>query len=252
MVGKLPSQDTCSPWATIADLCSPCDDYAFDTALVERMLVVASTALYHLTRRRYPGVCRETVRPFGGGECFGARRTSCTCDVLSAIRLPSWPIAQVVQVRIDGDTVDPARYRVDNYRELVALDVEGFDRLTWPCCQRMDRAADQDDTFEVVYDFGLMPPEGGVHAAALLACELALAASPETVGACTLGANITSMTREGVSLTMVDPTALFADGRTGIKAVDLWIASELRGIANRPGTARAMGARTRRGRRPCC
>jgi hypothetical protein len=33
-----PETSTCDPWATIADVPSPCDDYTFDTVLLEDVL----------------------------------------------------------------------------------------------------------------------------------------------------------------------------------------------------------------------
>lgn len=239
-----PTQDICAAWCTAADHGSPCDDYGFDSALVERTDLIASNLLYKLSFRRYPGICRETVRP-----CPHAAR--CGCGYVSTVRLPSTPVVRIVSVAIDGATLDPTGYRLDNYRNLVRLDA-GDGVTTWPCWQDHRLAATEANTFAVTYDYGLEPPEDGVFAAAALSCQLALSFSPETAGQCRLPKRITSMVRQGVSIAVLDPLDLFEQGRTGIPEVDLFLASEKVGRAQRPATARRLGSGRRARRCTSC
>jgi len=242
-----PNTSTCDPWATMADVCSPCDDYEFDTVVLEDALQVASDVLFNLTGRQWPGECTTEVRPCGyrrPDSCGCLSSTTCGCRRLSELALPG-PVVSVEEVKIDGAVVPTARYRVDDHRWLVYLpESDSAERQGWPCCQRLDLADTEDDTWVVAYTYGMAPPPGGVRAAAALGCQLALACSPETVNQCRLPKRVTSITRQGVTLAMIDPLTLFADGLTGLAEVDLWVQSILLGAKRRrasvwvPGQAR--------------
>lgn len=237
--------DLLAPWATLADLCSPCDDYAFDTVLLESRLRVASEILFNLTGRRWPGEQTDVVRPCarrwraeapflpdlsaGGwwghgrgawGWCGCQRSTRCGCVRLPEIALPHDPVVAVESVFVDEVELDEDAYRIDDGWYLVRLDGDG-----WPCCQDMSVADDAAGAFTIRYVWGEGPDEGGVVAAAALACELALAASPETMGRCRLPKRVQSVSRQGVTIAILDTMDSVAKGNTGIAEVDLWIAS---------------------------
>jgi hypothetical protein len=76
---------------------------------------------------------------------------------------------------------------------------------------------------EVVYSYGQGPPDGGRLAAGALAGQIALwlAGSKD----CKLPERVTSVSRQGVSMTVVDPADFLDKGRTGISVVDLWLAA---------------------------
>lgn len=259
---------TCSPWATVADVCSPCDDYAFDEILLEDSLQLASDVLYNFTGRQWAGVCDDVVRPCGNrttmvwgryavpvgtlataalplvGWCGCYDSRTCGCRRLSEIRLPGFPVVAITEVKIDGQVVDPARYRLDDNRWLVWIpdptDVEP--RKAWPCCQRTDLPDTEVGTFSIAYTFGSDPPIGGVRAAASLGCQLALSCQPETVGACRLPKRVTTITRQGISLAVLDPLTLFKDGLTGLSEVDLWVQSVFLGAKRRRATVKVIGS----------
>jgi hypothetical protein len=240
-----PSADVCEPWATIADVGSPCDDYAFDPTLLEDSLLIASTALYHLTGRHWPGLCEDTVRPCGyrrPDSCGCLSSRTCGCRRLSELRLPG-VVAEVGEVKIDGEVVAPARYRVDDHRWLVYLpESDTAQRQGWPCCQRLDRPDTEPDTWSITYTHGPLPPVGGIRAAAQLGCQLALAFQPETVGDCRLPKNTVNVARQGITVALRDPAALFQEGSTGLNDVDLWINSVLLGAKRRRASVWVPGA----------
>lgn len=257
-----PSQSTCAPWATIADVCSPCDDYAVDPALLEDCLQMASDVLFILSGFRYPGACTDTVRPFG--ECsHGAgtdlQRTadgatwvgpSCTrCGWPYRLRLPRGPVASITSVKIDGALVDAARYRVDNYRDLVFVPESTSAAMQhWPLVQYLERPTTEVGTWEIVYTAGTAPPIGGMKAAAALGCQLALACQPETLGECQLPSGVTQVARQGVTISVLDPAKLaelFKGGATGLPLVDIWLGAENARGAKRPGIVRVPGRKGR-------
>lgn len=236
-----PTQSVCEPWATIADVCSPCDDYEFDVALLEDKLAIASDLLYDLSGRRWAGECEETVRPVVG-RC--PSRDRCRCGWVSEIRLGGSPIVAVTEVKIDGDVLDAAAYRVDDHGTLVRLD--GY---AWPTCQNMRLDDTEQGTFSVTYTYGVAPPPGGVAAAAALACQLALACQPETIGSCRLTDRAISVTRQGVTKQLRDPAQMFPEGLTGLNEVDLWLSSLRYGRRHRPATVIVPEIESRRVRR---
>ena len=240
---------TCSAWATLDDIGEPCSSLSMSADLMQNALYTASDVLFNLTGRRWPGVCSDSIRPIAqwrqhdgpprwwpstssstSGWCSCNRSQQYGCATVPEISLPGHPVLSAsIVVRIDGVTLDPSQYRLDDHHKLVRIDGEG-----WPCCQDLtaDDATDL-HTFAVDYDFGLAPPIGGVFAAAELACQMALSRDPVNSGACALPKRITSITRQGETITILDPLHVFDDGKTGIPSIDLWIASERYGAKSR-------------------
>lgn len=225
----VPCSSVCTPWATDADICSPCDDYDFDSALLDDMLVVASDILFDLSGRQYPGNCQDAVRPIHPCICRGRRserrfRSGPVCGCAPrGVELGNYPVTGVDEVKVDGVVLAESLYRVDDWRWLIRLDDPAGTNPGWPCCQDMTFASTEPGTMEVTFTYGLAPPPGGVRAAATLACELALLCQPETVGACRLNPRVTSLDRQGISMVLSDPTQFFPEGRTGLAEIDLWL-----------------------------
>jgi hypothetical protein len=146
--------------------------------------------------------------PCGDGGC------SCTIPGQS-ISLPG-PVWAVEEVLIDGAVLPSTSYRVDDYRWLVRLDGEG-----WPYCQDLVAPTTALDTWQVSYIQGLPVPIGGQVAAARLACELWKAACGDS--SCALPKRIQSITRQGVTVAMLDTMDDLEKGRTGIWLIDSWV-----------------------------
>lgn len=251
-----PQQSTCAPWATIADVCAPCDEYDFPADLLEDSLQFASDVLFNLSGRQWPGLCEidglrpsaqyrawdpgppsarqartESTRWWPGnarepwGWCSCNREVNVGCRSLPSVQLLGYPIGDVTEVKIDGEVLDPEFYRVDEYQYLVRLPDSDGNNVGWPCCQHLELADDQPGTWSVSYEYGAAPPIGGVRSCASLGCQLALACRPATVGSCRLPKRVTTITRQNVTLAILDPMSLFKDGMTGLAEVDLWLAS---------------------------
>lgn len=160
----------------------------------------ASEILYGLTGRRF-GVCPVTVRPAEGGQV--------RLDLVG-------PVHEVTEVKIDGQVLAAAAYRVDDHRVLVRLDGDA-----WPAGQDLLLAEDAPGTFSVTYGLGEPVPEGGAIAAGWLAAEFAKAFTDDKT--CRLPQRVRSVARQGVTIEAADPQAYFAEGRTGLYEVDLWL-----------------------------
>lgn len=253
-----PRTGPCVDWATAAQakICGPCSGLTDDQINV--WLPVASEILFALSGRRFSGSCSLTVRPCSQGSidylpvgfkspdldwargwtrnpwgygCFCSPSAgSCGCQ--SEIILEFAPITSITSVKVDGVTLDPARYRLDENLYLVRLPNADGSSASWPCGQDMTLASTELNTFEVSYTYGVAPPVSGLRAAGELACHLALAC----VGSeeCRLPTNVTNVTRQGVSLSLLDPQLFLDRGKTGLYLVDLFLHSVNPGGLIRP------------------
>lgn len=231
------SKVLCSAWATLADVPEEYRDRVTPDVWAT-LLLQASEILWALSGRRWYGTgCEETavlrsVPPTAGrenwpydkswGHCACWAHGSWVADFLwpptewlgrhlrpIAIKLPRSPITAVVEVTEDGVTLSPTSYRLTRSGWL-----ERIDNDSWAVCG---------DTTEMTYRFGEPPPEGGVRAAVLLAIQFML----DLVGdsKCRLPQRVTSLTRQGISMSMIDPMEFMPDGKTGFYLVDLWLTS---------------------------
>jgi len=139
--------------------------------------------------------------------------TECSCTALCEVRLAA-PVGPVSWVKVDGVELPTTDYRVDGDR-LVWI---GDGDCPWPVCQDMTAADTEPDTFAVRYLNAAAPDALAAYAAGVLAMEFAKAC---TGGKCRLPANVTSITRQGVSYDIA--AGAFPTGMTGIREVDAWI-----------------------------
>lgn len=129
----------------------------------------------------------------------------CGCGDIGGLVLPG-PVSAVVSVVEDGETLPASGYSL-NRNVLYRLD----GRRWAPC-----------DTV-VTYDRGVPVPEGGEIAAGVLALELAKAACNDNT--CQLPRRMQTMSRQGVTVAMLDSFEDIDKGHTGIWIIDSWIAS---------------------------
>lgn len=148
----------------------------------------------------------------------GCPTSRCRCGTgPESVRLPG-PIDEITEVRVGGEVLPESAYRVDNRSLLVRTDGE-----IWPMCQDMTADGDQPGTWEVTYTYGIPVPVGGEVAAGVLAEEMAKALCND--GSCRLPERVQTVTRQGVTMAMLDMMEDVEKGRTGLWLVDSWISS---------------------------
>lgn len=216
------------------------------------MLGMATDLLWNWTGRRFgvcpvtvefehdPGVCGcELVAARGGGTFTGrglgvsgpglrggsapwtpvllagvVKNLSCGCyqdpcvcrrgPAAGAVRLPG-PVASVSGVTVDGDPEG------------------GWSLLPGGWLARAGGAAWPHAGLRVSYERGTPVPVGGRVALGVLAWELSKAVEcPED---CQLPQRVTAVTRQGVSVAVMDQFADLGEGRTGIWLIDSWVSS---------------------------
>jgi hypothetical protein len=150
---------------------------------------------------------------------------NCSCSVVHQITLPG-PVNSVIEVVVDGEVLPSSSYRVDNRRFLVRTDGYG-----WPLCNDLNSPSASgtgaEGTWQVRYLRGSVVPIGGQVAAGLLASEFAKSACGDKN--CALPKRVQSVTRQNVTIGMLDTFDDIEVGHTGIWPVDAWIASIRKG-----------------------
>jgi len=260
-----PGTGPCQPWnlslaclddaGDLADACV--DGKPVPSDVLDAAILSASQVTWALTGRQF-STCDVTIRPcrracidayyptLGIGPTWGGWQgpwpvlaggawfnlacqcgSTCSCRDLCEIDLP-YPVCEVTEVTIDGAMLDPTIYRVDGYRRLVRQD-----GLCWPRCQDMAAPDTEVGTWSVSLTYGKAPPQIALDGAAELACELVKA---RIGAACRLPQRMTSLTRQGVTMSFIDPQSFFKEGRTGLYLLDLAIMT-----LNPNGLARPAG-----------
>jgi hypothetical protein len=233
----------CTPWVTLGEVQALPDATGLDDAVLVEMIDVASEVLYVLSARQYPGVCVDEVLPlrrwynvesnfafppsfatwrnwWGVHSCGRPPERAGGCGPLSELTLGAYPLRSIVEVKIDGEVIDPATYRIDDHRWLVRVDQTG---IGFPCCQALDRDPETEvGTFRVQFEWGQAPPRSGVIAASVLAIELAKSVSGNP---CNLPQRVLNLQTQGVSYTLLDPLTFLDNGQTGLYLVDLFLAA---------------------------
>jgi hypothetical protein len=224
-------------WDVDTSCCTEWDTYS--TELQTAAAEYGSLVLWAATGRRF-GLCERTVRPCGRSlthpmadgyywsdgtwmpyifnglwrNCAGCGASfgCCSCEPACQVWLPG-PVYSIpaTGVTVGADIIPVDAWRVDNGQWLVRTDGE-----CWPECQ--DYNTDSGDTFfQVTYFKGLVVPSVLLRAAGELACEWARGCSGAD---CRLPQRVTSLTRQGMSVSMVDLDTLLAHGLTGVATVD--------------------------------
>ena len=233
---------------------SCCEDWdTFDPDLQQAAAEYGALMIWASTGRRF-SVCQRTVRPcsrecsscMGGAGYYWSEGTwmpyvlngawrncwcggmsgCCNCQPTCQIWLTP-PVSGIVEVRFSGSgVVDPATYRVDNWQWLVRQGPEVTatgGTACWPICNDMNvpvqgpLAPADDSAWEVTYLWGLPMPSVLQRAAGELACEWAKNCLGQ---ACRLPQRVTSISRQGVSVTLADVDQLLENGLTGLTTVD--------------------------------
>lgn len=205
--------------------------------IIDNAKLAASQLMWSLTGRQF-GCCTVTVRPcrkkcenpcgmWQGGfpwipvmletgewtnrscDCQG---DSCSCTKLSEVNLPT-PVCSVSEVKIDGVVVDPTTYRVDNFQKLVRLGAD-----VWPECNDLTKPDTEVGTWSVTLTYGKPVPPLVILGANEFACEIIKSCIGQP---CKLPQRLSSITRQGVSMTFLDDMSFLDKGLTGMYFVDL-------------------------------
>lgn len=259
-------------WPVLYSECAP--DPAWTALTPEQRQgyeLAASEFLWRWTGRVL-GLCPVTIRPcrtdlsmrastfegrgpLGGGTpwrpvliagewfnigCGSCGFDACGCDGPASLVLPGI-VDSITEVKIDGVVLAPAAYRVESHRYLIRQDGG-----KWPVSQDLSAPAGSVGTWSVTYMRGVPVPQGGQMAAAVLAMELWRAACND--GACGLPKRFQSITRQGVTVAMLDSFDDIDKGHTGIYLIDSWVASMImpvrRSSVYSPDTMHARPRRT--------
>lgn len=160
----------------------------------------ASETLYKLTGEKYPGITTSTDAITSVPATLRVRE----------LPFRQKPILMIHSVEIDGEILDPEEYTLRNNAYLVRKG-----GTPWTLSSSSE--------ILVTYTHGSRPPRAGKDAAVRLANELILWYAGDS--RCALPERITSVARQGISYTILDPQDFIKQGRTGIYAVDSFITS---------------------------
>lgn len=201
-------------WISAADTIDPTGPYT-DSAVK-----YASFILYKLSAEKYSGISTvtevytsesamsTTSRPeLINGNMYNLPRFS---EGQRNLRLRHTPVRTVTSVKYLGRTLAPTEYTLRNNSYLVRQNA-----LPW--------VLDSVNELSITYSYGTPPPAAGKRAAIRLANELILADMGSA--SCSLPERISSVSRQGVSYTVMDPQEFISNGKVGIYEIDLFLAA---------------------------
>lgn len=219
--------------------------------LIDQSVQIATEVLWNRTKRKFC-LCEITLRPckkdcwssnmwgmfspywtnatgwswpfpaLVGGAWInlacGLCGSDCSCSVVHETVLP-YPVANIVEVKVDGVPLDPGAYRVDNYRLLIRVDGEA-----WPRCNDLSKSDTEEGTWSVTAQYGQMVPTLGQLAVGQLASAIYKGCAGDA--GCPLpAATVRQITRQGVTKVFFDAATAFRRGQVGLYYPDLFIAT---------------------------
>lgn len=206
---------SCAPWTATY----PCDVEGVDPTLLDLATNVASLLLWSLTGRRF-GTCTATtlyrvascaqagsVYPYKGRD--GQWRNAICDGECCRIELLHQPVQSVESVTIDGTALDASEWWLEGQSVRV---LDGC-----PVCNECGPAP-----IEVAYTYNIPVPPEGELAVGEMACEFVKGWNG---GSCKLSSRAVSVTRQGVTIDLLDAADLFEQGLTGLPLADAFIRS---------------------------
>lgn len=244
------SLDCClTPSGTLPDPCL-LDGVPVDQAVIDNAKLVASQVLWAITGRQF-GLCTATIRPCRpcDNECCLPSFTeyafdgygygtypyypfhqadgtwvnlscncvdNCSCKNICEVRLP-YPVCTVDEVKVDGVVLPGSFYKVLDFERLV-LSSSATGITCWPNCNDLTKPDTEVGTWSVTVTYGRPVPELVLLGAAEMACEIIKNCAGKP---CRLPQRISSVTRQGVSVSFLDSMDFLDKGLTGLYFVDL-------------------------------
>lgn len=234
------------PWCTLADVLAVPQLATYATAgtlnleLLDRQCAAATEYLHRRTWRRFKGLRAVELRPccscayrFVPGRAVWPWQGSlgswqmdvsptidlpdglspCGCGTLPEIQLPR-DLQLVTEVRIDGAVFTD--WRLDFGRRIVRTDGD-----LWPCCQQLELADTEDDTFSIRVIVGDRESELARDAAMELAAELYLAIADPS--ACRIPTRVKRVQTQGATYETAETTTVDGEGKLGLRITDLFL-----------------------------
>lgn len=201
-------------WISASDTIDPTGPYT------ESAVQFASFILYKLTGEKYTGT-RTTTEVYTSdtgtpnvtnpavisGNMYNLPKFA---DGQRNLRLKNTPVRSVSSVIYQGRELDPSEYSLRNNSYIVQTN-----SVPW--------ILNNVQELSVTYTYGTPIPSSGKRAAIRLANELILAYMGSS--ACALPERISSVSRQGVSYTVLDPQEFINNGKVGIYEIDLFLAA---------------------------
>lgn len=183
-------------------------------------VATASLILYKLSGEKFTGV-QTTTESYGSGYFSPMKLEPVVLqgDIqniplqagIRELRLRNSPVVSVQSIKHAGKVMDPNEYSLRNNAYVVRAN-----SVPWILDPLYD--------LEVSYTYGTPIPAAGKRAAIRLANELIWASTDSTE--CGLPQRITTqITRQGESMTVLDPLNFLQAGRTGVYEIDLFLAA---------------------------
>jgi len=201
-------------WISASDTIDPTGPYT------ESAVQFASLVLYKLSGEKYTGI--QTVTEVYTSDTTTSNITDPTLIAGSMYNLPKLtegqrnlrlrhtPVRSVSSLTYQGRVLDPSEFSLRNNSYLVRQHA-----LPW--------VLDNVNELSVTYSFGTPPPAAGKRAAIRLANELILQEMGDPL--CALPERIQSVSRQGVSYTILDSQEFISNGKVGIYEIDLFLAA---------------------------
>lgn len=192
-----------------------------DSIYAQEAIESASYIMWLLSGRRYGGT-RTTTETYCQNRYGGTWADTMGAPVLSqgemynlcgscgrcahTIKLRGTPIINVTEVLLNGSAIALDEVEIIDRTQIAPLPTR-----CWGSCADVT----------ITYSYGAVPPIAGVHAATALANQYVWAMTDDD--RCTLPQRVTSVSRQGVSWTLLDTQDFLEQGRTGIYSVDLFL-----------------------------
>lgn len=238
----------CSPWIGADEVLALQGLSTLDPELAQVAALASSEWLYRKSAMLFPGSCGPvTVRPVARPLDVDTRssaflpmgyvasgiygRATGVISTYGTLRPPEvdlgpYPVTQVTEVKIDGVVIPPAEYALQDQRKLVRMRIDvsavPTQRRGWPTSQVLDLPDTEVGTFSVTFMYGTPPPQLGIVAARAAAKYLGdvMLGSPDR-----LPSRMTSISRQGISVAVLDTMTYLDTGWTGITEVDHFIST---------------------------
>jgi hypothetical protein len=201
-------------WISASETIDPAGPYS------QSAVEFASLLLFKFSGEKYTGIHTTTeiytsdtntfvaTNPaLINGNIYNLPRSS---DGMRNLRLRHSPVRTIQSIEYMGSVLDPSEYSLRNSAYVVRKQ-----SLPW--------VLDSSSELSITYTYGTPPPSAGKRAALRLANEFILSdmGSPN----CALPERVSSVSRQGVTLSVLDPNEFINNGRVGIYEVDLFLAA---------------------------